>query len=91
MTKRFHEAIQMKKKKQVTQTKLDDKPMTLGDMLTNDIMEQLKGKKQELKAVEDKQKDEEEQRKKEERRRKEKNKSFEELLGESDLNWQKFK
>jgi len=81
----------MKKKRQPVQAKRDDKPMTLGDMLNKDIMEQLKGKKQELKAVEDKQRDEEEERKKEERRLKEKNKSFEELLGESDMNWKEFK
>lgn len=54
-------------------------------------MEQLKGKKQELKAAEDKQKEEDERKKREERRLREKNKSFEELLGESDLNWKEFK
>ena len=81
----------MKKKKQPSQVKKDDKPMTLGDLLNQDIMEQLKGKKQELKAVEEKQREEEEQRKREERRLREKNKSFEELLSESHLNWKEFK
>ncbi len=81
----------MKKKRQPSQINKDDKPMTLGDLLNQDIMEQLKGKKQELKAVEDKQKEEEELRKREERRLREKNKSFEELLGESELNWKEFK
>lgn len=89
--KKFHEAILMKKKRQTAQVKKDDKPMTLGDLLNQDIMEQLKGKKQELKAVEDKQREEEELRKREERRLREKNKSFEELLGESELNWKEFK
>jgi hypothetical protein len=51
----------MKKKKQHSQPKMDDKPITLGDMLNQDLMKQLKGKKQELKEAEDKQKAEEEQ------------------------------
>lgn len=91
MTKLVHEGIFMKKKKQPSQPKRDDKPITLGDMINQDLMEQLKGKKQELKAAEDKQKEMEEHRKKEERRLREKNKSFEELLGESELNWKEFK
>lgn len=81
----------MKKKKHHSQPKKDDKPVTLGDMLNQDLVEQLKGKKQELKAAEHKQKEEEERRKREERRLREKNKSFEELLGESDLNWKEYK
>ncbi|MBP2240759.1 putative caspase-like protein [Cytobacillus eiseniae] len=81
----------MKKKKQQTQPKKADKPVTLGDMLNQELMEKLKDTKQQLKAAEDKQKEEEEQRKKEERRLREKNKSFEELLGESNMNWKEFK
>jgi hypothetical protein len=81
----------MKKKKQHSQPKKDDKPITLGDMLNQDLMKQLKGKKQELKEAEDKQKEEEERKKIEERRLREKNKSFEEMLGESNLNWKEFK
>jgi len=81
----------MKKKKQHSQPKKDDKPVTLGDMLNSDLMEKLKDAKQQLKAEEDKRIEEEEKRKREERRLREKNKSFEELLGESDLNWKNFK
>ncbi|PWW30443.1 uncharacterized protein DUF3886 [Cytobacillus oceanisediminis] len=81
----------MKKKKQHSQPKMDDKPITLGDMLNQDLMKQLKGKKQELKEAEDRQKEEEERKKIEERRLREKNKSFEEMLGESNLNWKEFK
>ncbi|GLB58078.1 YqkE family protein [Cytobacillus sp. NCCP-133] len=81
----------MKRKKQHSQPKKEEKGLTLGDMLNQDLMEQLKGKKQELKAAEDKHKEEEERRKREERRLREKNKSFEELLGESNLNWKEFK
>ncbi|MBS4191120.1 YqkE family protein [Bacillus sp. FJAT-49705] len=81
----------MKKKKQHSQPKKEDKPVTLGDMLNQELMKKLKDTKQELKAEEDKKREEEEQRKKEERRLREKNKSFEELLGESNLNWKEFK
>ncbi|QED48515.1 YqkE family protein [Cytobacillus dafuensis] len=81
----------MKKKKQLSQPKKEDKPITLGDMLNQELMKKLKDTKQELKAEEDKKREEEEQRKKEERRLREKNKSFEELLGESNLNWKEYK
>lgn len=68
-----------------------DKPLTLGDMLNEDIMKQLKEAKTELKKEEEKKKLEEERKKREERKRREKNKSFEELLNESDLDWRQFK
>lgn len=89
--KTSYEGIFMKKKRQPSQPKKDDKPITLGDMLNQDLMNQLKSKKQELKEVENKQKEEEEKRKREERRLREKNKSFEELLQESELSWKEFK
>ncbi|HJV31332.1 MAG TPA: YqkE family protein [Bacillales bacterium] len=72
-------------------TKKDDTAVTLGDMINQDLFKQLKNKQQELKAAEEKRKEEEEQRKREERRLKEKNKSFEELLNESNINWKDFK
>jgi 3'-phosphoadenosine 5'-phosphosulfate (PAPS) 3'-phosphatase len=81
----------MKKKRQPTQQKKDDKPVTLGDMLNQDLMDQLKAAKKQLKDEEVKKAEEEEKRKKEERRLKEKNKSFEELLQDSDLNWKEYK
>ena len=81
----------MKKKKQQSQPQKEDRPVTLGDRLNQDLMAKLKDTKQQLKAAEDKKMEEEEQRKKEERRLREKNKSFEELLGESILNWKEFK
>ncbi|HJV17745.1 MAG TPA: YqkE family protein [Bacillales bacterium] len=71
--------------------KKEDAAVTLGDMINQDLFKQLKNKQQELKAAEEKRKEEEEQRKREERRLKEKNKSFEELLNESNINWQDFK
>lgn len=81
----------MKKKQQSTQKRKEDKPVTLGDMLNADLVKQLKEQKQQLKEVEEQKKLEEEARKREERRQREKNKSFEELLNESSMDWKKFK
>ena len=69
----------------------DDAPVTLGDMLNSDLINQLKNKQQELKAEELRKKEAEEKRLREERKRREKNKSFEELLNESSMNWKDFK
>lgn len=80
-----------KRRQQGSAPKRDDRPVTLGDMLNKDLLDQLQGKKSELKAEESKKQEEEARKKAEERRLKEKNKSFEELLGESDLNWKEFK
>ena len=82
----------MKKKHNRQQAvKKEEKPATLGDLLNQDIMEKLKAQKQQLKEQEEKQKQDEALRKKEEQRRREKNKSFEELLTESNMDWKKFK
>ncbi|NHM29033.1 YqkE family protein [Neobacillus terrae] len=82
----------MKKRKNIQQkTKKDDAPVTLGDMINQDLFKQLKDKQQELKAAETKKAEEEEARKREERRLREKNKSFEELLNENQMNWKDFK
>ncbi len=81
----------MKKKKQTPAKKQTDKPVTLGDMLNEDLMKKLKDTKQELKAEEELKKEAEEQKKREERRLKEKNKSFEELFNESSMNWKDYK
>ncbi len=83
--------IQAMKRKQQPARKQEDKPVTLGDMLNESLMDQLKNKKQELKAEADQKREEEERRKKEERKQREKNKSFEELLGESNMNWREYK
>ena len=79
------------KKQQRQKSKKDDAAITLGDWMDQDLVKLLKEKQQELKAAEEKRKEEEEKRKREERRLKEKNKSFEELLHESDMNWKDFK
>ncbi|PLR76392.1 DUF3886 domain-containing protein [Bacillus sp. V3-13] len=82
----------MRKKsvKQASRQK-EDKAVTLGDMLNQDLMEKLKEKQKELKSEEIRKQEEEAERKREERRLKEKNKSFAELLQESDLDWKKYK
>lgn len=82
----------MKKRKQpVKVQKKEDQPVTLGDLLNQELMSKLKNTKQQLEEEEQRQKEELEARKREERRLKEKNKTFEELLNESDGDWRKFK
>jgi hypothetical protein len=78
-------------KKRRSETKKDEATVTLKDMLNPELMKQLKSKQEQLKVEEERKKEEEEQRKWEERRLKEKNKSFEELLNESSMDWRKFK
>ena len=80
-----------KKQKRQQPAKKEDKPATLGDLLNQDIMQQLKAQQQQLKEEEEQKKQAELERKKEEKRLREKNKSFEELLSESDMDWKKFK
>jgi hypothetical protein len=80
----------MKKRHQKSSTEKEEK-ITLKDYLQSDLFEQLKAKKKELEAEEQRRKEEEEARRREEQRRREKNKTFEELLNESNLDWRKFK
>lgn len=77
--------------KNQSKPKKDDAAVTLKDMINPDLLKQLKNQQEQLKAAEEKRLEEEEQRKREERRLKEKNKSFEELLNETELDWRKFK
>ncbi|KMY50672.1 YqkE family protein [Peribacillus loiseleuriae] len=83
----------MKKKqtKQQQPKREKDDSLKLGDLIGGDIMAQLKSKQKELTEAQAAEKAAEEAKKKEERRLREKNKSFEELLGESDLNWKNYK
>ena len=84
----------MKKKsnpKNQAKSKKDDAAVTLKDMINPDLIKQLKEQQEQLKAAETRQKEEEEERKRKERKLKEKNKSFEELLNESGMNWKEFK
>lgn len=54
-------------------------------------MEQLKSKKKELQARVEERELKEQERKRREQKEREKNKSFEELLSESNLSWKDFK
>jgi hypothetical protein len=81
----------MKKQKHQQKPKKDEAAVTLKDMINPELMKKLKEQQEALKAAEEKRKEEEEQKKREERRLKEKNKSFEELLKESPMNWREFK
>ncbi|MBL4954058.1 YqkE family protein [Neobacillus sp. OS1-32] len=81
----------MKKKQHKPTPKKDDSALTLKDMINPDLLKQLKNQQEQLKAEEEKRQELEEHRKREERRLKEKNKSFEELLNESSMNWKEFK
>jgi hypothetical protein len=76
------------KQKQKTEK---DEALTLGDMISKDLFNQLKDKQHELKAAEEKRNEAEEEKKRQERKLKEKNKTFEELLAESNMNWKEFK
>lgn len=80
-----------KQRKHSLKQEKQEKPVTLGDMLNEQLARQLKDKKQELKEQEEAKQLAEENRKKEEKRLKEKNKSFEELLNETALNWKDYK
>lgn len=78
-------------KKKAVQKMNEDKSVTLGDILNDDVLKRLKDAKQQLKKEEERKKEEEARKIREERKRREKNKSFEELLNESDLDWKEFK
>lgn len=80
----------MAKVKQNKKKTMDDK-LTLQDTLNQNILLKLKQTQLDLKNEEEKQKILAEERKREERRNREKNKSFEELLDESTMDWKKFK
>lgn len=81
----------MKKQHSKSKQKKDEAAVTLGDMLNIDLVNKLKTTQKELKEEEEKKREQEVKRLKEERRLKEKNKSFEELLSESSMNWKEFK
>jgi hypothetical protein len=81
----------MKKRQNQPVKKVQEKPATLGDLLNADLVNELKEKKKELQNQDEQKRLAEEERKREERKLKEKNKSFEELLNESDFNWKEFK
>ncbi len=64
---------------------------SLKDHLQGDILTKLQEKKKELKAKEEDERLQQAEQRRREREEREKNKSFEELLDESGLDWKKFK
>ncbi|KGX85992.1 YqkE family protein [Pontibacillus litoralis] len=64
---------------------------TLKDWLQDDVVKQLQAKKSALKQQEKEREEAQERRQAEKRKRREANKSFEELLNDSDLDWKSFK
>ena len=83
--------MKKKQKQQKRPSSKNNDELTLKDTLQSDMFQALKDKKKELENAESIRKEEEEKRKREEMRQREKNKSFEELLGESSMNWKDFK
>lgn len=83
----------MAKKKRVNPTpkKQEKETLTLGDLLGQELKDKLSNTKHQLKEDERKRLEAEEKKRKEEQKRREKNKSFEELLSESSMNWKEFK
>ncbi|RXJ04028.1 DUF3886 domain-containing protein [Anaerobacillus alkaliphilus] len=77
--------------KRKQQKKVDDGTIHLNERISSDILAKLKATSKSLK--EEEQRKEEEVREQERQRRleKEKNKSFEELLNESNLDWKSYK
>jgi DNA-binding protein H-NS len=84
-------AKKARQSKQPTPSYLKDDKVSLKDQLNGSILEQLKQKKQMLETKEEKRKEEELKRQKEQRKQQEKNKTFEQLLNESELNWDDYK
>jgi len=83
----------MKKKKQ-NQVQKPTKPengLNVGDLLDSSIAQKLKDLKKEKEQELIKQKEEERARQQFEAKQREKNKTFEELLNESTLDWKKYK
>ncbi|MDQ0231871.1 YqkE family protein [Metabacillus malikii] len=71
--------------------KNDDQKVSVSDFLNQELVDKLKAVKKDLTVEQQEKEAELERRKIEERKQREKNKSFEELLGESNLSWKDFK
>ena len=71
--------------------KKDDQVVSVSDHLNSDLLEQLKAVRKGLTKAQEEREAALERQKVEERKQREKNKSFEELLGESSLSWKDFK
>ena len=72
-------------------SKKEQREGSLSEQLNEDVLTRLRLKKTELKQSEAERLEQEKQKRLEERKKKEANKSFEELLNESELDWKTFK
>ena len=79
------------RKKAPSQAPEQEKGLSLGDLLSHEMAEQLKKIKKEKEQELQQQREEELARKQFEAKQREKNKSFEELLNESKMDWKKYK
>ena len=82
---------QKQQRQPVRKAETEKESVRLGDFLNNDVLQQLKQKQKALQEEQEKQQAEELERKKREQREREKNKTFEDLLKESNLSWKDFK
>ncbi|MEC2075775.1 YqkE family protein [Metabacillus fastidiosus] len=71
--------------------KKDDSTVQLEDHLESDLLKQLKAVKSNLTKQQEEKEEALRQQKIKERKEREKNKSFEDLLNESSLNWEEYK
>jgi hypothetical protein len=78
-------------KRKKGQGKQEEDFLVVKDRLNDELLMKLKEKKEELMRQEQRRKEEEEARRREEQRKREKQKTFEELLNESNLDWRNFK
>lgn len=79
------------RKKTPSQALEKEKGLSLGDLLSQEMAQQLKNIKKEKEQELQQQREKELARKQFEAKQREKNKSFEELLNESKMDWKKFK
>ena len=77
--------------KQKSQKNEQEDKISILDRLDQNVFAKLKEKQDELKIEAKKQQELEEERKRQERKQREKNKSFEDLFNESNLDWKKYK
>ncbi len=77
--------------RQKSQKNEQEDKISILDHLDQNVFAKLKEKQAELKIEAKKQQELEEEQKRQERKQREKNKSFEDLFNESNLDWKKFK
>jgi hypothetical protein len=85
-------AKQKKEQKQkAASVQSNEKAVTLGDRINKQALEKLKEASRTMREEEEKRKAAEREKKIAEQKAREKNKSFADLLNESDMDWRKFK